>query len=122
MNRIHISELRTGSKIETPFTGAKKSARHAKFLAPCIVYPCRDLLREVVLAPLKFWALVPHYIWDRYVYTSKIVSAMPSNRQHSAKNLACRADFLALVDGVWETQLVLIAGKTFGRIVFALVP
>ena len=42
MNRIHISELRTGSKIETPFTRAKKSARHAKFLAPCVVYPCRD--------------------------------------------------------------------------------
>ena len=122
MNRIHISELRTGSKIETPFTRAKKSARHAKFLAPCVVYPCRDLLREVVSAPLKFWALVPHYIWDRYVYTSKIVSAVPSNRQYSAKNLACRADFLARVDGVWETQLVLIAGKTFGRIVFALVP
>ena len=30
MNRIHISELRTGSKIETPFTRAKKSAQHAK--------------------------------------------------------------------------------------------
>jgi len=24
-------------------------------------------LREVVSAPLKFWALVPHYIGDRYV-------------------------------------------------------
>ena len=55
----------------------KKSARHAKFLAPCLVYPCRDYLREVVSAPLKFWALVPHYIWDRYVYTSKIGSAVP---------------------------------------------
>ena len=30
----------------------KKSAQHAKFLAPCLVYPCRDYLREV-----KFWAL-----------------------------------------------------------------
>ena len=93
-----------------------------KCLAPCVVYPCRDLLREVVSATLKFWALVPHYIWDRYVYTSKIVSAVPSNRQHGVKNLACRADFLARVNGVWETQLLLIAGKTFGRIVFALVP
>ena len=55
----------------------KKSARHAKFLAPCLVYPCRDYLRGVVSAPLKFWALVPHYIWDRYVYTSKIGSAVP---------------------------------------------
>ena len=28
-------------------------------------------------APLKFSALVPHYIWDLYVYTSKIGSAVP---------------------------------------------
>ena len=26
----------------------KKSARHAQFLAPCLVYPCRDYLPEVV--------------------------------------------------------------------------
>ena len=34
----------------------KKSARHAKFLAPCLVYPCRDYLRGggVVSASLKF--------------------------------------------------------------------
>ena len=25
----------------------------------------------------KFWALMPHYIWDRYVYTSKTGSAVP---------------------------------------------
>ena len=62
---------------QTPFTGAKKSARHAQFLAPCLFYPCRDYLPEVVSAPLKFWALVPHCIWDRYVYTSKIGSAVP---------------------------------------------
>ena len=60
---------------QTPFARAKKSAWHAKFLAPCLVYLCRDYLREVVSAPLKFWALVPHYIWDRYVYTLKIGSA-----------------------------------------------
>ena len=67
--------------ILTPFKlhlhALKKSARHAKFLAPCLVYPCRDYLREVVSAPLKFWALVKHYIWDPCVYTSKIGSAVP---------------------------------------------
>ena len=62
---------------ETSFTRAKKWARHAKFLAPCLVYACRDYLLKVVSAPLKFWALVLHYIWDRYVYTSKIGSAVP---------------------------------------------
>ena len=57
--------------------------------------PPGDYLREVVSAPLKFWALVPHCIWDRYVYTSKIGSTVPKNRQHGAKNLACRADFFS---------------------------
>ena len=45
------------SPLKTPFTRAKKSARHVKFLAPCLVYPCRDYLPAVVSAPLKFWAL-----------------------------------------------------------------
>ena len=54
----------------------KKSARHSKFLAQCFIYQCRDY-REVVSAPLKFWALVSHYMWDRYVYMSKIGSAVP---------------------------------------------
>ena len=67
----------------------KKSARHSK-LAPCLVYPCRDYLREVVSAPLKFWALVPPYMWDRYVHTSKIESAVPV--------------FLARVNGVREND------------------
>ena len=73
----------------------KKATRHAKFLAPCLVYPCRDYLQEVVSAPLKFWALVLHYMWDRYICTSKIGSAVPYNRQHNAKNLGCRADFFS---------------------------
>ena len=57
--------------------------------------PPGDYLWEVVSAPLKCWAPVPHCIWDRYVYTSKIGSAVPKNRQHGAKNLACRADFFS---------------------------
>ena len=40
-------------------------------------FSVRDYLREVVSAPLQFWALVPHYMWDRYVYTSKLGSAVP---------------------------------------------
>ena len=44
---------------------------------PRLVYPCRDYFPEVVSAPLKFWALVPHFIWDQYVYSSKIGSALP---------------------------------------------
>ena len=67
---------------KTPFISAKKPARHATFLARCLVYPCRDYFRAVVSALPKFWALVPHYIWDRYVYTSKIGSAVPQNRQN----------------------------------------
>ena len=50
----------------------KKSARHPKFLAPC-----RDYIWEVVSASLKFWAPVPYYVWDRYVYMSKTGSAVP---------------------------------------------
>ena len=72
------------------------------FFARCLVYRCRDCLREVVSAPLKFWALVPHYVWDRHVYTSKIGSAVPWNRQLGAKSLACRADFLARVNVVLD--------------------
>ena len=34
-------------------TRAKKSARHAKFLAPCLVYPCRDYLLEASLGTPK---------------------------------------------------------------------
>ena len=64
-------------KTITHLPALKKSARHAKFLAPCLVYRCRDYLGEVVSASLKFFALVPHCIWDRYVYTSKIGSAVP---------------------------------------------
>ena len=46
-------------------------------------------------APQTFWALVPHFIWDRYVYTLKIWSAVPKNGRHGAKNLPCRADFFS---------------------------
>ena len=83
---------------ETPFTRAKKSARHAKFLAPYLL--------EVASAPLKFWALVPHYIWDRYVYTSE-------NWECRALKSSARCQkiwravpiFLARVNGVWVAGL-----------------
>ena len=45
-------------------------------------------------APQTFWALVPHFIWESHVYTSKIWSAVPKNGQHGAKNVPRRADFL----------------------------
>ena len=54
MNRIYISELRTGARVNGVSILLQKSERHAKFLAPCVVYPCQDLLREVVSALLKF--------------------------------------------------------------------
>ena len=42
----------------------------------------RTETKEVVLAPQKVWVLVPHFIWDRYVYTftvpcPKMVSTVP---------------------------------------------
>ena len=58
--------------------------------------PWGDYLREVGSAPLKFWALEPHFMWDWYVNMSKIVSAVPWNCQHGAKNLACHGDFLSM--------------------------
>ena len=60
----------------------------------------RAYLQEVVSAPQEFWALVPHFISDRYVYTSKIWSAVLKNGQHGAKKAPCCADFLACVNGV----------------------
>ena len=74
----------------------KNAARHAKFSAPCLIYLWGDYLREVVSAPLKFWALEPHFMWDWYVNMSKIVRAVPWNCQHGAKNLACHGDFLSM--------------------------
>ena len=50
----------------------KKDLERTNFLARCLVYPCRDYLLEVDSAPLKFWAPVPHYVWDRYVYSPKL--------------------------------------------------
>ena len=60
-------------------------------------------LLEVVSAPQTVWALVQNFIWDRYVYTSKIWSAVPKNGQQGAKNVPCRADFFARVNGVTRT-------------------
>lgn len=37
---------------------------------------------------------------DRYVYSSKIWSAVPKDGQHGAKDVPCRTDFLARVNGV----------------------
>ena len=86
---------------ETPFTRAKKSARHSKFLAPCFVYACRNYLLEVVSAPLKLWALVPHNIWDRYVYTSKLGVPCPKIVSTVPKIWRTVPIFLARVNGVW---------------------
>ena len=68
------------------FTRTSISARY-------LDYSCRDYLLVVVSAPQTFWTLVPNFIWDHYVYTSKIWSAVPKNGQHGAKNVPCRADF-----------------------------
>ena len=38
---------------------------------------------EVVSAPQTFWALVPHFIWGRYVYTSKMWSTVPKNGKYA---------------------------------------
>lgn len=46
-------------------------------LAPCLDNPYPDYLQEVFSAPTNSWALVPHFIWDNYVYSSKIWSAVP---------------------------------------------
>ena len=73
--------LRQKHCTETPFTGTKKNPHGT----PNFCHRA-SFTREVVSAPLKFWALVPYYFWDRYVYTSKIGSAVP--------------DFLARVNGV----------------------
>ena len=59
---LHLSERVTHLHIAVPtktrFYASRihvlKTAWHAKFLAPCLVYPCRDYLPEVVSAPLKF--------------------------------------------------------------------
>ena len=61
----------------TPFTRTKKIGTVRQIFGTVPKNPCRDYLRKVVSAPLKFWALVPHCIWDRYVYTSKSGSAVP---------------------------------------------
>ena len=60
--------------------GLKRQRRaftRKNYLTRCLVYPCGDYLR--VRAPLRFWAAVPlaHYIWDRYVCTSKLGSVVP---------------------------------------------
>ena len=64
------------------------------------IYRCRDYLPEVVSAPLKFWAPVPKFFQDRYVYTAITGSAVPKNCQYGAKILGCRANFLVRVNGV----------------------
>ncbi len=83
----------------------KQRMRHSCFRHGASIYPCRDYLLEVVSAPLKNWALVPHFFWDRYVYTSIIGSAVPKNCQYGAKNLPCRAYFFARVNGVYKCML-----------------
>ena len=64
------------------------------------IYRCRDYLPEVVSAPLKFWAPVPKFFQDRYVYTAITDSAVPENCQYGANILGCRANFLVRVNGV----------------------
>ena len=55
------------------------------------IYRCRDYLREVFSAPLKFLAPVPKFFQDRCVYTAITGSAVP-------KTLGCRANFLVRVN------------------------
>ena len=76
------------SKIDlAPHTGLR-------FRHRTLVYRCRDYLPEVVSAPLKFWAPVPKFFQDRYVYTAITGSGIPKNCQYSAKILWCCANFL----------------------------
>ena len=64
------------------------------------IYRCRDYLPEVVSAPLKYWAPVPKFFQDRYVFTAITDSAIPKNCQYGANILGCRANFLVRVNGV----------------------
>ena len=92
----------------------RRAFTRTNFVPRCLVYPCRDYILEVVSAPLKFWAPVSHYIWHQYVYTTKIGSGVPKNRQHGAKNLACRAAFLARgINGVFDREYRVIIGEDF---------
>ena len=71
----------------------------AKLILHCIqVYVFGTV--EVVSATLKFWAPVPKFFQDRYVYTAITDSAVPKNCQYGAKILGCRANFLVRVNGV----------------------
>ena len=55
-------------------------------------------------APLKFWAPVPKFFQDRYVYTAITGSAVPKNCQYTFWHiLGCRANFLVRVNGVLVT-------------------
>ena len=62
--------LRQKHCTETPFTRTKKSARPAKFLAPCLVYPGGSLGTPKILSSGAILHLEPNY-------TSKIGSAVP---------------------------------------------
>ena len=76
----------------------------AKLILHCIqVYVFGTVPRFTgaeVGAPLKFWAPVPKFFQDRYVYTAITNSAVPKNCQYGAKILGCRANFLVRVNGV----------------------
>ena len=95
------NHLSSSAFYENLFTRAKKigTARQI-FGTVLIVYPCRDYFQEVVSATLKFWALVPHLMWDRYVYTSKL--EVPCLKIVSTVPKIWRAVpiFLARVNGV----------------------
>ena len=56
--------------------------------------------RALVSAPLKFWAPVPKFFQDRYVYTAITGGAVPKNCQYGANILGCRANILVRVNGV----------------------
>ena len=63
---------------KTPFTRAQKIGTTRQIVGTVPRLPVRRLPPGGSLGtpPPKFWALVPHYIWDRYIYTSKIGSAV----------------------------------------------
>ena len=48
---IYYVEIKYTKGLKTNLHALKTSARHAKFLAPCLVYPRRDYLREVDYLP-----------------------------------------------------------------------
>ena len=65
----HVHATSRSCKTQTPFTRAKKIGTARQIFDTVPRLPMPRLPPE--------GALVPHYMWDRQVYTSKIRSAVP---------------------------------------------